>query len=267
MSQSDAVPKPQKTPYQPFEIRLPDEQGLDQDEEWCHFRLGDKWQRLRFHDYEDIYRVPGLYECLFYRTLKCCSPQRVVSLLDDVLSERPDEFADLRVLDVGAGNGMVGQELKAVGAHRVIGVDICAEAKTATHRDRPGIYSDYLITDLTDLPEQEEKRLRGERLNCLTTVAALGFGDIPPAAFVTALRVLETPGWLAFNLKENFLSDTQSGFSNLVRTLSEEGIIRFEAYRRYQHRLSVTGKPLFYVAMIAKKMREIPESYLKDFGE
>ena len=48
----------------------------------------------------------------------------------------------LAVLDVGAGNGMVGEQLKCSGVKRSL-VDIIQEAKQAALRDRPGIYKEY----------------------------------------------------------------------------------------------------------------------------
>ena len=186
-------------------ILLPD--GVDdvaQDEESCEIVVSGKKRRIRFHDYAEIFGVPGLYEELFYDHLKCCSPSYIVRLLESVVRENggcPDEF---HVLDVGAGNGMVGDELHELGVQSIVGVDIIPAAKTAAIRDRPDVYEEYRVTDLTDLPESEEKILRRRDANCLTTVAALGFGDIPPLAFAKALDLVSTPGWLAFNLKESF---------------------------------------------------------------
>ncbi|MDH3718251.1 MAG: class I SAM-dependent methyltransferase, partial [Planctomycetota bacterium] len=181
--------------------------GVDQDEEWCEIVVKGEKRQIRFHDYADVFRIPGLYEELFYDRLKCCSPSYIANLLESVVreyGERPDEF---RVLDVGAGNGMVGDELQSLGAQSIVGIDIIRAAKEAASRDRPDVYDDYRVTDLTDLPEVEEEHLRRMDANCLTTVAALGFGDIPPQAFAKALDLIATPGWLAFNLKESFLRE------------------------------------------------------------
>jgi predicted TPR repeat methyltransferase len=236
---------------------------LNQDQEWCEVCVRRKWQRFRFHDYESIYRVPGLYEALFYRRLKCCSPFRVVSLLQEVLSDPDVPTEPLTVLDIGAGNGMVGQELRRIGASVVVGVDILEAAREATNRDRPGVYDDYLVADLTALPAPDAARLRERGFNTLTTVAALGFGDIPPQAFITAYNLIQTPGNLAFNIKEDFLDDDadHSGFSRLIHDLTRKGLIQIQAYRRYRHRLSVTGEPLDYVAIMATKQEPIPESW------
>jgi glycine betaine/choline ABC-type transport system substrate-binding protein len=54
----------------------------------------------------------------------------------------------LRVLDIGAGNGMVGSELMGSGAQMYVGIDIIEETRTATERDQPSS-----ITTIDDLRE------------------------------------------------------------------------------------------------------------------
>ncbi len=156
--------------------------NIPQDEEWCEVCVDGKNKRIRLHDYGKIYEIPGLYEKLFYDKLKCCSPSVVVNLLEDVASDFGEDTDEFKVLDVGAGNGMVGDELDNIGIDSVVCIDILPEAKEATFKDRPEIYEDYLITNLSDMPKKHEIKLE-EDFNCLTTVAALGFGDISPQAF------------------------------------------------------------------------------------
>jgi hypothetical protein len=159
---------------------------------------------------------------------------------------------------------MVGDELRSLGVNEIVGVDIISEAKKAALRDRPGVYQDYLVADMTKLQPSVEERLRREQCNCLITVAALGFSDVPPAAFAKALNLIETPGLLALNIKEDFLREKDStGFTKLIRRLSREEILQIQAYRRYRHRLSMTGRPLYYVAMVAKKLEEVPRQLIE----
>lgn len=248
-----------------FPLRLPEKKlNLDQDEEWCDVKCDDTWKRIRFHDYNEVYSIAGLYEALFVDRLKCCSPERVVGLLDDVLSDFTPSMEDLRVLDMGAGNGMVGEELHEAGVRTIHGIDIIPEARMAALRDRPGIYDEYSVCDLTQPDCPDYDKIRAAQLNTLTVVAALGYGDIPPAAFVQACNLIDTPGWLAFNIKENFLEvdDDNTGFCVLIRRLRRQGYIQVEAYRRYQHRLSISGEPLHYIAMVARKIKPIPASTL-----
>lgn len=246
------------------EIIIPDTvEHLSQDEEWFEFvSMGNK-ERIRIHDYPRVYGIPGAYEELVYNKLKCCSPSYVVNLLEGVVDEYGEKIEDMRVLDLGSGNGMVGDELASRGIRTILGIDLIPEAKDAALRDRPGIYSDYIVADLTDLSPNYETTIREAKLDCITVVAALGFG-MPPYAFLKALGLIETPSWLGLSINENFLKyDETSGFNKLIRFLSREEYIGIYAYRRYKHRLSVSGEPIYYVAIAARKIRSIPNQLFK----
>ena len=41
-------------------------------------------------------------------------------------------------------------------------------------------------------------------------------------------------------------------------------IVRIEATRRYCHRLSAAGEPIFYTAMVATKLEDIPRAMVVD---
>ena len=82
------------------------------------------------------------------------------------------------------------------------------------------------------------------------------------AAFVEALNLIETPGWIAFNIKDSFLdaSDT-SGFSSMVRELIFSEYLDLHHLERYRHRLSIDGIPLNYFAIVGRKTtEELPDS-------
>lgn len=241
---------------------------LQQDSEWCHLCIGGERRRLRFHDYDQIYLIPGLYEHLFYEKLDCCSPEVIADLLSKQMNASDAAMSDLKILDLGAGNGMVGEALLQAGADSVIGVDIIREAALATKRDRPGLYEDYLVDDLTSPSPETRARLEREPFTCLTSVSALGFGDIPPLAFCEAFNAVSTPGWVAFNIKEDFLTRRDdTGFCGLIHRLLDEGILEMRDRRRYQHRLGVKGQPLYYVAVVGVKQRDVPESWMSQFRE
>jgi predicted TPR repeat methyltransferase len=243
-----------------FVLRLPDEvdKAADQDEEWCEVEQNGRRRRVRFHDYADIYSIPGLYERLIYEELRCESPRVIARLVENELARRGTDPGSLRVLDLGAGNGIVAEELADVGVRHLVGVDIIEAAATASERDRPGLYADYVVCDLMGCDERTQQRLRSERLNALTCVAALGFGDIPPDVFLEALRLVDTPALVAFTIKEAFLGDDDpSGFSELIDRFERDGTLQLLASERYQHRLSWAGEPLYYVAMLAEKTGDV----------
>lgn len=247
----------------PFPIRFPKKSNLSQDEEWCEVQIDGQWKRIRFHDYREIYKVPGLYETIFYRTLRCNSPNRVSSFLADIISELGIDVSKLRVLDIGAGNGMSGEALQSIGVRKIVGIDIIEEAKTAALRDRPWVYDHYLQADLTNLTEEQRTFLTEYRFNTLCTIAALGFGDIPIKAFYTAYNLISDGGLIAFNIKDDFLKQSSgSPFATLIDRMRSEEIMEIKFYKCYQHRLNIQGQPLYYVGLIAQKRADIPESFL-----
>ncbi|MGE4232847.1 MAG: class I SAM-dependent methyltransferase [Bacteriovoracia bacterium] len=248
----------------PFPIRFPKKNILRQDEEWCEVQVEGNWKKIRFHDYSDVYKVPGLYETIFYRTLRCNSPTRVSSLLNEALIENNISVDQLRVLDFGAGNGMAGEALQSLGIRKIVGVDLLEEAGNATLRDRPWVYDHYKVADFTKLSAEEIRFFEEYKFNVLCTVAALGFGDIPAQAFYTAFNFISDGGLVVFNIRDEFLKRSkQSPFAKLIDQMIIGEVIEIDLYKRYQHRLNIAGMPLYYVAIVARKLKDIPSDFLK----
>ena len=159
---------------------------------------------------------------------------------------------------------MVAEELRQYGVARIVGLDISDPARDAAERDRPGVYDQYYVQDLTVLGDAEREELREWRFNCMITVAALGFGDIPVRAFWEGFNLVDDGGWIAFNIKETFLDNRDtSGFSVFVKNLILSEYLDLHHVERYQHRLSVDGRPLHYFGVAGRKNGTIPESMLK----
>src|SRR5215207_9690881 len=240
-----------------YELTFPDaDSGCDQDSECCEVRVNGQRRRIRFHDYHEIYALPGLYEQLFYDRLKCQSPTVLAELLTDTMAETGVDPGTVDALDIGAGNGMVGEELVNRGIRSVVGIDIIEEAAEAAERDRPDVYDDYFVADLTDLPPDAKRALADRGFSCMTTCAALGFGDIPPLAFAIALNLLADDAWVAFTIKDRFLDgaeEEESGFATLVNRLCDEGRLEVLAKRKYRHRMAVDGRELHYLAVVARR--------------
>lgn len=232
---------------------------LAQDEVSFTLHTDQGERQIRFHDYDVIYSHPGLYEQLFYERLKCQSPSKVATILRSAVTQAGETPTTLRVLDLGAGNGIMGEELRRLGVARVIGADIIAEARDAYLRDRPGLYDDYLVCDFADVDEATYEELAAWSFDCLTTVAALGFGDIPPKAFVNAFNLVADGGWVAFNIRDTFLEHRETTeFSRTVRELVFTDYLEIHHLERYRHRLSIDGEPLFYYAIAGRKTAEVP---------
>ena len=254
--ESDKGPAADATPLR---VAFPRPQArLEQDHEWCVARADGEWREIRFHDYGRVYEIPGLYEYIFSDLLKCRSPRIVRNLLEEEIRSSHSDAHPLRVVDLGAGNGLMAEELAEMEAELIVGVDIIPEAAQAAHRDRPGLYEKYFVLDMTRVTEGERRELSSFRLNCLTCVAALGFGDIPTPAFAEAYNLIAPGGWVAFNIKEQFIGNgDRSGFARLIEHMASEGVLSIRRRHRYPHRLAVNGKPIYYVALAGKKVRDV----------
>lgn len=252
-----------------YKIRFPQANAheLSQDKSFFYLVESGNRRKIRFHDYDEIYKNPGLYEQIFYERLKCKSPAKVSEILKSAVSQSLVNFSELRVLDLGAGNGIMGKELKKYGVSRLVGVDIIPEAYDAVERDRPDVYDDFYVMDFCCLTEKQKENLKSWQFDCLTTVAALGFGDIPAKAFTEAFNILQNEGWVAFNIKETFLdSSDRTGFSATIRELIFSEYLDLYHLERYRHRLSIEGEPLYYFAIAGRKNSDIPENFLEKIG-
>src|SRR5690242_1100991 len=99
---------------------------------------------VHLHDYPRLYAVSGLYEHVVQDLLGCRSPQVAAAGLGRAVRRLGLEPERLRVLDIGAGTGVVGELLRELSFVEIIGLDALEEARNACLRDRPGVYADYL---------------------------------------------------------------------------------------------------------------------------
>lgn len=250
-----------------FNIHLPEVEAIEQGKEFLILDKDGRKEKIEFHDYDRIYEIPGLYEHLFYEKYKCNSPEVVCGLLKKHIKQDNQDNEPLVALDIGAGNGMVGEQLADIGAEAIIGIDIIDEAAEAAQRDRPGIYDAYHVTDLTDMPLDVERSLEKIDFNCMTVVAALGFDDIPPDAFASGYNLVSAQGWVAFNIKEDFICEQdQSGFCRLIGRLEEDGVMEIRERLRYRHRFCQDGTPLYYYAVVGRKQTNISAEMLTEIS-
>ena len=251
-----------------FELYLPPQHtssGLDQDEEWCEIEHDGERRRILLHDYATIYNVPGLYEHIYDEKLNCNSPNVVCDLLRAEFDDSAVEPERLTALDFGAGNGMVGALLAGLGIAELVGIDLLPEARDAAFRDRPGLYDDYHVLDLSELRRRDRVRLDEHDFDLMICVAALGFGDVPPVAFAEAFNLVSAPGWIAFNIRERFLEDSDPcGFGAFIGRMLDEGVIEERTRVSYTHRVSVAGEPLPYYAIVATKCCDVPLDWTEE---
>ena len=262
---ADASPTPKlHQAIERLEIAMPvPDTSMAQDEEWVVVNDGGDWRKIRLHDYHEVFAIPGLYEKWVYEVFRCGSPRKIRELLTQAFKDSGTDPASISVLDLGAGNGCVAEELLKLGITDFVGIDIVPEAAASAERDRPGLYKDFVIDDLTNPSAQSVATLDRHSYNCLTCIAALGFGDIPPEVFAAACNRIDNNGWIAFTIKPDFLTEADpSGFSRLIRRMLEEDILDVSQREKYLHRVSTDGDKLCYEAFIGRKKADIPANWL-----
>lgn len=236
-----------------FTIRFPtDENELPDIEEYFYLltQTGQE-RRLRIHDYVEVYQIPRLYEYLVCEKLQYQAPQVISKLLIEQTTRDRINVNDLSILDVGAGNGISGKALADLGVTSIFGLDIIPESAQATQRNYPGVYQQYYVEDLTCLSEQTDRELKNKKLNVLLMSGSLY--HLPFKALCSALSLLDTEGWLAVTVRTSGMKQIKSGNTRyLFEKLVNRKALEIIAKKDYQQRLTISGKPIMGVAIIAK---------------
>lgn len=185
------------------------------------------------------------------RRLQCASPARIADVLVRVAELQGLPAHSLRVLDLGAGNGLVGEELRARGVELLVGTDSARTAGDATARDRPGLYASYLVGDVDDA--QLDELVRAFDLDCIVCAGALGFEHISAQSFARLWDLLPSGALFALTIHEDL---ARPGASDIGDKLAELGGCGTEIVvsERFRHRLSMAGEPIHYVAVGARKL-------------
>ena len=169
----------------------------------------------------------------------------------------------LNILDVAAGNGIVGAELRKQladkpGIRSLIGTDLLESARSAALRDRPNVYDDYIVADLTRPHDSQLPTSSDVVVIC----AALGpgYGDLPLEAVDGAIALLREGGLLALTVNaRSQRADSSPRWQKFMASINKSGEGHWESLeevvrRRYQHRKNVQGEWIEYMALLFKKV-------------
>ncbi|MBF6619855.1 MAG: hypothetical protein ITG02_06450 [Patulibacter sp.] len=238
-----------------YVIELDPRPGVAQGEERFVVRHDDGTeQQIRVKDYELIYPIPGLYEEVVQRRLECSSPQIIVERLADAVAAADQDPADVRVLDVGAGNGVIGEGLRDAGFRVPVGSDALVEARDAAERDRPGLYAEYVIDDGTpDAFGAIEGAVRRHELNALTCASALGPGHIPIERLVAVWGLLPAGSLIALTASTALVADWGGPQIALNAVSGDDAPTEVVHHEQFRHRLLVGGGSVDYDVIVGRK--------------
>jgi SAM-dependent methyltransferase len=234
-------------------------QSAYEPDECCEVQIDGHWKRFRLNDHRAMFAHPGLYEQLLVDQLNCTTPQRAVGTFGEVLFDWHGSPGELRVLEIGAGNGLVAAEMRQLGASAILGIDHRPEASKAVRRDRPWAYDVYLLGRLSMRKSQLRRHVESFAPNCLVMLAGDNEDSLDAAAFAAAWNLLTDQAWVVFSMSETSLcSGRQARFQQLIRKMTELGCIQMECYRRYVHRVTMGGVPVCHVLFVARKLQPVP---------
>ena len=218
---------------------------------------------------DHIYWTRTANRFIIHEQLECDSPRSLVEFLRQCLSSGIDHLPNgpLTILDVAAGNGIVGSELRKQlgerpGIENLVGTDLLESARSATLRDRPETYDEFLVANLVLLDEPQVAQFKRCPFDVATVCAALGPGkdDLPLEVFDAVIDLLCTGGLLVFTVNEENkrLSDSKR-WKAFLESLEEDTETHWKdmrqvGKRRYNHRKNVQGEWIVYTALIYQKI-------------
>lgn len=207
---------------------------------------------VHLHDYARLYAVPGLYECVVQDLLGCRSPQVAVAALARSLDRLGQAAADLRLLDLGAGTGLVGELARAAGVRSVIGTDALMQAREACLRDRPGVYEAYFVGDLAQSGTDLLGRLRACSPGGLVSTGAFGGGHAGASALAKAVDMLPAGAPVVFTINERWMRvGAPDGFLLALNELVGSGRLMLLERSRFEHRRTTSGESIEYELIVA----------------
>ena len=137
------------------------------------------------------------------------APLAGAQLLATYVSER-----ESKVLDAGAGTGMVGQEMSNRGFTRITALDM-SPGMLASAREK-GVYEDFVVGELGKPLPFETDMFAGT-----TCVGVLTFGHAKPDALDELIRVTRPGGPVIFSMRTDYY--TEAGFDVKQSALEAAG--------------------------------------------
>ena len=233
-----------------YNIELPDNSlSLLPSEEFFFIVHNGFKEKIKLQDYQKIYQVPGLYDRIV-SVLKYKTPEVLSNLLTNELKQAASPISNLTILELGAGNGIAGELLRNLGAKEIYGIDIIEEACDAMNRERPNVYEEYFVEDLSLISSETSKTLNKINFNCLFCSSALS--HISPSAFSYAFNLMNNHAWIVVNLWTT--SGFEKGTGALIKQMQEQKTLEIIRQHNYQHRLTIGGEPIICTAIIAQKI-------------
>ncbi len=136
------------------------------------------------------------------------APQKVVAILSQFVSK------DAKILDAGAGTGLVGEILYQNGYSNLEGMDISAEMLEQARQKN-------VYTALYQKVMGEPLGLTTDSFDAIVSVGVFTYGHAPSSSFDELIRITKPGGYIIFTLRLDFYEN--SDFKLKLTGLEESG--------------------------------------------
>ena len=159
------------------------------------------------------------------------APQRVV---DHFVKHVP---RDARVLDAGAGTGLVGELLHKLSYHTLVAMDLSQGMLEEARRK--GVYQEFhqmVMGEALDFPSGS--------FGAVITVGVLTVGHAPASSLYELVRVTRPGGYIAFSLRPDIYE--KDGFKEIQAGLESEGKWKLVEVSEQFHALPIGEPDVFH---------------------
>jgi len=134
-----------------------------------------------------------------YVAYKTCTP-----IFDEILRETTvNKHTDLRILDAGAGTGIVGKVLQDLGYTNIDALDI--SQKMLDEAKKLNIYKQFFCAPLSAEPIADIATGQYDALICVGTLTV---GHVKPVALEEIVRIVKSGGVIGFTLRKDVYNET-----------------------------------------------------------
>ena len=137
--------------------------------------------KVSCHTYVFFHQVTGEAGYVAYKT---CTP-----IFDQLLRDKFDsKHSELRIIDAGAGTGIVGKVLQDLGYTNIDALDI--SQKMLDEAKKLNVYKNFFCAPLSEEPVA---KIANDQYDALICIGTLTVGHVKPRAFDEILRIVK-PG-------------------------------------------------------------------------
>ena len=150
---------------------------------------------------------------------------------------------DARIVDLGCGTGLVGEELKKRGYKKIDGVDLMPEMLEQARAK--GVYGSLKLGSMGS-PGCKDLGVDANQYDAVICVGVLTLVHVKSEGMDDLVHVLKPGGLACFSIRDFALNATKFGYREKMDQLSQEGKWKFLA-KHYESAYVDDGRAWFFV--------------------